>query len=210
MPTASNALTTEVFMKHWIVGGAAAALVLAATSVAAQQPAAAHSLTEDAWALQFGIGENLLVGAFSGGVISAKHHRAPDRALRYGLSFAASHLDRDDAFDASTALLALDIHFLRYPTLARDPGGDVHMFWGLGPSLLYQWERVNPEVGDAQTRQSVGVGAGGTIGAEWFVRSRISLTAEYQSALLVRFGDDEWGLALGQRGVRFGASVYFR
>lgn len=111
-------------------------------------------------------------------------------------------------------MVGLVAHFLRYPTLARDPASTLHMFWGVGPVARFQSQRATRPAGDDFTFRALSLGAGGTIGAEWFVRPRMSLTAEYQTALMATFlsepAPDEWGVRLAQEGVRFGVSVYFR
>jgi hypothetical protein len=207
----------RLFLRMTVAAVATGAFATAAatTALQAQAPgAAAHSLVQDAWALQFAIGENLSLGSFAGGVISAKHHRSPARAWRYGLSLSAGHAAaREDAPDRTDATVGLIAHFLHYPTLARDPGGNVHMFWGVGPLARFQAQRVTPPVGESFTMHVLSVGAGGTIGGEWFVRQRISLSAEYQSSLRFSFfsesAPDSWNVRLGEDGVRFGVSVYF-
>jgi hypothetical protein len=204
-------------MKRCIIPAVAAAVIfLTAVGLPAQQPdEGAHSLMDDAWALQFAIAENLTLGEFAGGVISAKHQRAGGRALRYGLTVSAGHTrGRADGPDRTDAMVGLAAHFLRYPTLARDPAGNLHMFWGLGPLVRFQTLRITAPGQDDSTFHQLSLGAGGTIGAEWFVRPRISLSGEYQTALAATFLSDPapsaWGVRLAQDGVRFGVSVYFR
>jgi hypothetical protein len=207
-------------MKRCIVMAVAAiGIFVTAVGLSAQQPRQAddgpHSLVHGAWALQFAIAENLTLGEFAGGVISAKHQRADGRALRYGLTLSAAHMSgRDGAPDRTAATVGLVAHFLRYPTLARDPRSDLHMFWGLGPLVRFQSLRASPPDMEDATARVLDVGAGGTIGAEWFVRPRISLTAEYQTALVATFPSDvfmdRWAIRLAQDGVRFGVSAYFR
>jgi hypothetical protein len=191
---------------------AAAAVFLTAVALPAQESTKArHSLTEDMWALQFGINQNLMLGPFSGGTISAKHQRADGKALRYGLTLAGLHMrGRAGTPDKTNVAFHLGADFLRYPTLARDPAGDLHMFWGAGPKVGYRSYRLMH--GD-DTLHEMSLGAGGTIGAEWFVRPRISLTSEYTTSLMAFFlldpAPDEWGIGLGNS-VRFGVSLYFR
>lgn len=185
-----------------------------ATGVSAQQSAVdAQSLREDTWALQFAIAQNLTLGSFSGGGISAKHHRAPGRAFRYGVSFASGYASgRDGQPDRTDAMIRLVTHFLRYPTLASDPYGDLHMYWGIGPLVGFEARRINVPDGDGDSFRQFSLGVGGTIGAEWFVRPRISLSAEYPSAITAVLASDpsptEWGVRLAQDGVRFGVSEY--
>jgi hypothetical protein len=186
-----------------------AAVVILAAAGAPAHAQSPHSLAEGNWALQFRIAQDFTLNSFSGGVISAKHHRTADRALRYGFTFGSQHVDRDNAPNTSATQVGLVAEFLTYPTLSRDPGGDIHLFWGAGPAVHYHRQTAEPQGGDRITSQVVTVGAVGSIGAEWFVRPRIGLTAEYQSGLNVGFGTDRRTLHLGQQGVRFGASVYF-
>jgi hypothetical protein len=191
------------------------AVILTAVGVQGQQPTeGAHSLIDGTWALQFAIVDNLTLGEFAGGVISAKHTRADGRALRYGLALSARHTSgRADTPDRTEGMVGLVAQFLRYPTLARDPESNLQMFWGLGPLVRFQSQRVTPHAGDEFTFRVLALGAGGTIGAAWFLRPRISLTAEYQTALMATFlsepAPDEWAVRLAQDGVRFGLSVYF-
>ena len=201
--------------KSFNPGWAVVAIFLSATGLSAQQSASdPHSLREDTWALQFGVAQNMTLGAFSGGAISAKHHRAPGRAFRYGASFASGHSSRRGGEpDMTDARIRLVTHFLRYPTLASDPYGDLHMYWGVGPLVGIESRRWSPPDGEALSVHELSLGVGGAIGAEWFVRPRISLSAEYQSALTAVLGSDssptEWGVRLADDGVRFGVSVYF-
>jgi hypothetical protein len=194
---------------------AVAAVFLTTVGLPAQQPAeGSHSLIEGAWALQFAVAENLTLGEFAGGVISAVHHRAGGRALRYGVTLSAGHVSGRAAPDRTDAMAGLNAHFLRYPTLARDPASSLHMFWGVGPLVRVGTQRIaRPGQDDMTFRQAL-LGAGGTIGAEWFVRPRISLSGEYQTALTATFlsdpAPDEWGIRLAPDGVRLGVSAYFR
>jgi hypothetical protein len=202
-----------MMMKYSIAVAAAVAGIFAWTAgIAGQQTAAAHSLNEGAWALQFAIAENFTLGNFAGGVISAKHQRADGRAFRYGLTVSAGHISgAGTSPDRTDTTLGLVTHFLRYPTLARDPAGDLQMFWGVGPVAAFQYRR-NTVADGAHTSRLLSLGAGATVGAEWFVRPRISLSAEYQTSLMARLGagaPEEWSVRLGQDGVRFGVSLYF-
>ena len=187
------------------------------TTVAAQEPSpSVHSLADDIWALQFGVGENLTLRDFQGPVISAKHHSSGARAIRYGLSVLAEHVNGDAAAalaDQTRVSVGLVAHFLNYPTLARDPRGRVQMFWGLGPRLGLDVRRFGQPEDETVTARTVSVGAGGTVGVEWFIRPRISLSAEYETTLMAGFSSDpeptDWVVRLGPRGVLFGVSAYF-
>jgi hypothetical protein len=186
-----------------------ATVVILAGAVMPAHGQSQHSLAEGNWALQFRIGQDFTLGSFSGGVISAKHHRSADRALRYGVTLGSQHVNRDNGPNTSSTGVGLVAEFLTYPTLSRDPGGDIHLFWGAGPAVQFQRQTAESPTGDRISSQLLTVGAVGSIGAEWFVRPRIGLTAEYQSGVNVGFGDERRTVNLGQQGVRFGASVYF-
>ncbi len=195
---------------------AVASSLILSTALAAQQPPGANSLAEGAWALQFGIGDNLTLHGFEGTTVSAKHHSSAAHALRFGVSISAGYQNgRDETRSTTDVAVGLVAHFLHYPTLGRDRGGALQMYWGLGPLLDVNLHRAPDSDGESVTERSVSVGAGGTIGAEWFVRPRISLSAEYQTGLTATFSSgsdsapDDWGLQLGQRGVLFGVSAYF-
>jgi len=212
-----NVLVKGRMMKQVMVSSVAVLAIFLAPALAqAQQPGeAAHSLIDGTWALQFAIADNLTLAPFAGGVVSAKHTRADGRALRYGISASGRHTSgRGDAMDRTEGMVGLVAHFLRYPTLAHDPGGNLQMFWGVGPLARFQHHRATQSPGDGSTFRALSLGASGAIGAEWFVRPRIGLTAEYQSALLASFlsdpAPDEWMVHLANEGVRFGISVYFR
>lgn len=87
------------------------------------------------------------------------------------------------------------------------------MYWGVGPLVGVESRRWSPPDSEALSVHELSLGVGGAIGAEWFVRPRISLSAEYQSALTAVLASDpsptEWGVRLADDGVRFGVSVYF-
>lgn len=189
-------------------------ILCAATASSAQQPATrAHSLDEGVWALQFGIGQNLSLGTFAGGVISAKQHRAPGRAVRYGVSLSSDHMGRQDETPSRTdGRFTVMVDFLRYPMLASEPNGDLHLYWGFGPLLGFESRPTSVGAGEHENFNTLSMGVTGTVGAEWFVRQRISLTAEYRSSLRAMYGwianQSIWQARLGQDSVRFGVSAY--
>lgn len=197
-------------MKIRAIRGAAAvaaALFVSAAAASAQAPAD-HSLTEDGLAIQFRIAPNLTLGTFSGGLISIKQHRAADRALRAGASFNFGHNNVEGGTDQTSLQVGLVGEVLHYPTLAGDPNGNVQMYFGYGPNVQYNLQKSAPEGVDAVTTHTISLGAVGTLGAEWFVRPRIGITAEYQAGAGIGLGSNGWSLQVGQQGVRFGASFY--
>lgn len=166
---------------------------------------AAHSLIDDAWALSFGT-TSLTLRSFLGSTISAKHHFADSRALRYGLSVRAQHRNRDDVGGATTAHVQLNTQYVVYPTFARSPEANIHLFYGAGPTVGL---RVQELQGSHRDETLFTAGASGVIGAEWFVKTRISLTAEYRTSVEYSWGDDVRVFSVASSGGRAGVSVYF-
>lgn len=181
-----------------------------------------HSLHAGTWALQFGVGENVTLDPFLGSTISGKRHTSAARAWQVGLTLDAS-VRSDDEEDSGTddqETLTLTARYLAYPLLDTQDVETVQLYLGAGPQLSFQRDGGGGQ-GASQTSTRWGIGLSGTIGAEWFVHRRISLSGAYEAALLYRReqveierpGEDEERssnrYALEAGGVRFGVSVYF-
>jgi hypothetical protein len=170
---------------------------------------------EDRWALQFRVTENFTLGSFQGGQISAKKQYSARRAFRFGLGLYArqayrtddrANSDSDTDLDTRVDGTAQWIRYLAYEDALR-------AYWGLGPTIGFS-QRTDD--GDQDYLQLRG-GAEGALGAEWFVRPRISLSAEYRASLtyvwnrrydeIIEFTSGELTLRTGS--VLFGVSVYF-
>ena len=188
-------------------------------------------LESGTWALQFQITDNFTLGAFEGSVLSAKRQLSESRALRLGLDINAVTSSQDErsfaaggSEDSQTDLnLDLDLQYVSY----LNQEGLVRAYAGVGPTLGYgrtKIEETSDEQGSELTRNTYLVGVVGLVGAEWFVRSNISLTAEYGALasyaaistqrVNVQNGNvvgesDESRWRFGSRPVRFGVSVYF-
>jgi hypothetical protein len=84
----------------------------------------------------------------------------------------------------------------------------------VGPLARFQYSQVRTAGGNDMDIRGLFLGAGGTIGGEWFVRPRISLSGEYQTALVATFLSEphpnDWMVRLASDGVRMGVSMYFR
>mgnify|MGYP006196553773 CR=1 FL=1 len=110
--------------------------------------------------------------------------------------------------------VGLDIQYVVYPTLRRDPDGALQLFYGLGPEVGGGVNYIDVDGGPERTQGNVGVGVGGVLGAEWFVRERISLLAEYRTTLAYRYliidgGGNGHEINLSSGGGYLGVSIYF-
>ena len=202
-------------------------------------PARAQVSTDDpseepyragAWALQFQIQDQIGLGAFQGGTISAKHHLTDRKAVRFGASLSGLLQDSDDAFEGEKAqrrsALNLDFQYLVHAA----PQRAVRWYAGGGPRLTFNSHGVEfPSAGgkNKNSSQIFGGGLSGVVGAEWIVHRHFGLMAQYGTHLTVTRHttnserEDDLGVSrnTGERGetiitfgpspVRFGLSVYF-
>jgi len=184
---------------------------------------------DDRWALQFQVvnGLNLSLTPFQGALISAKKQFSNQRAFRIGVDLNASVRrstterdvgpDRDrNQNDQSVGVTA---QWIRYPV----HDGRLRAYWGLGPTVRFSRSARSTDIDDETDEMNkndaltLRGGAIGVLGAEWFVRSRISLSAEYRARLTYLYGRNEQGVevdtqhqvSLGSRGVLVGVSLYF-
>ncbi len=175
-------------------------------------------LEEGAWALQFAAGENLTLASLIGSTISAKKHTSAARAWQFGLgvnTFVAS--GRNEGRSRDQGGIEITTRYLAYPLLGDQDSETVQLFLGAGPLVSFDLTSIEGTDED-RTRWQWGLGASGTIGAEWFVHSRISLNGTYETSLRfqqhrVAFEDREdqtenfFRLSSGR--ARLGVSVYF-
>lgn len=204
-------------------------VVLASLSVAVSpawaQDDESHGPTPDTWALQFALNPNLDVGSFSGSVLSVQRQFSAARALRLGVSLDGRFESFDAESSASNAEQDRDVQSIRVQTayLAYLGGdNDIHAYAGAGPFVRY----LNSDRSDdasTQEQETFAVGALGVVGVEWFVRSNLSLLAEY--AADVEYAQttstnsndgpapdsevEETRFSFGGRGTTVGISVYF-
>lgn len=162
-----------------------------------------HRLADDAWALQFGVSSHTL-SPLIGSTITAKHHFSDSRALRYGLGVRAHYRDQDDNRTLHNVDVSLIAQYMAYPTVLSDPNADIHLFYGIGPEVRFLTRSSGPN-----DETTVGLGAAGSIGAEWFVKTRISLTAEYMTTAAFMVSNRIKEFSLQPAGGRLGVSVYF-
>ena len=162
-----------------------------------------NGLTDDAWAFQFSIQSSFSLGAFQGGLLSAKHHLAPDKAIRIGLGayfnssdYTGLRLTMYDTSKTSTSTNAgvgaqdfdIRMQYVIYP----DPTADINAFFGLGPLVGFfhssseRQELATPSNGayaNAEKRTTWSAGLSGLAGVEWFAWRKISLHAEYGASI---------------------------
>lgn len=230
--TCSRAYTAAALMTLFLLSSLATAPAAAQDADSSDdEPTINEMLDEGAWALQFQIGENVTLNSFQGGTISAKRHTSATRAYRFGLSLSASYIGEEEPErDQNRQSLALDAQLVQYPNTDKD----VRLYYGGGPTASFS-RRKSFREGDEKdytvtsTAVDWGVGVSGIVGAEWFVRRDISLSAEYRTDLrferrttdtdveindvgvvvAVSENPDLNVLRFSARGVRLGLSVYF-
>ena len=203
--------------------------------VASAQPGGGpHALHDDSWALQFSIGPDFTVRSFEGSTLSVKRHTSAEHAWQVGLSLDGNFLhstmqEADSVGEESNSTdlrVQLTARYLTYPLLeAGRQRESIQLFAGAGPLVSYDRDVHSTQDFDHKRRRtSFDVGASGVLGAEWFLKERLSLSAAYESSLAysrthirdTREDDPEGsvkrtssGVRLNAGGVLFGLSVYF-
>ena len=193
-------------------------------------------LQEGAWALQFQIRQHLTLSSFQGAAISAKKQLSPRRAFRLGMSVEGRYRSESEEQDGeeepgssstNSQSIFLNAQYIGYAPLRNA----VAVYYGAGPSLGFDRNRStqeNSETNREQVNTSTyfSIGVEGALGVEWFVRSNISLTAEYNAGLDYSRRVDTSSIeqpdvedresktmlnsvGLDSEGVRLGVSVYF-
>lgn len=204
-----------------------AVLLLGVGTLSASQVRAQGTSEEDSiplekgtWALQFAAGQDFTLSPFIGSTLSAKKHTSAARAWQFGLTTKADVVfEREEDRFSDQESLEITTRYLAYPLLGDQDAETVQLFVGAGP--LVSFDRSSRETEDEfgdRTRWRWGIGASGTVGAEWFVHSRISLSGAYETSL--RFQQDRFVfddrenqtenlLTFGAGFARLGVSVYF-
>ena len=200
--------------------------LVSADSAHAQEADLPHALEEGAWALQFGVGENVTLSSLLGATLSIKRHVADDRAWQVGVTLDAdvNILERKRSGNASSSdreIVAVTARYLTYPLLKNRPDDALQLFAGAGPTLRFdRSSQTNDqnEQSNTNTTTTWGAGVSGVLGAEWFVTPRISISGAYETSLLysresrdLAAGDDltETVITLNARGARLSVSAYF-
>ncbi len=204
------------------------AVLLLGLGTLSAPPARAQEASEEesipfeggAWALQFGVGRNFTLTSFTGSLISAKKHTSAARAWQFGVGAnTLVTFRRGEGGSRGQEGLEVTTRYLAYPLLGDQDLETVQLFLGAGPLVSFDRNRIErPDEGEDRTTWRWGVGASGTIGAEWFVHPRISLSGTYETSLRFRqnrmvFEDRETQtenvFQLGSGRARLGVSVYF-
>lgn len=182
---------------------------------------------EDRWALQFQATGNLSLSDFQGGLISAKNQYSARRAFRLGINFNASvrriiterDAGSDTERDQNSQTIGVNAQWIRYPVHE----GNFRAYWGLGPQVNLNRRAITRDAGDgildSDGSDLLGLNGGaiGVLGVEWFVRSRLSLSAEYRAGVSYQYARSDQGsttniqhqVSLGSRDVLVGVSLYF-
>lgn len=217
-----------------------AALVALALPSASRADGRPNSLRQGAWALQFGIADNFRLTSYEGGFFSVKRHFSDRSALRAMVDGGFSTSDSGSGSTSSTYHseaeydqwdIGLNVIYQRY----LNPGADVAVYFGVGPSVSYESstrKNTSVRVGTDSTAVTTSdqntsrVGGMFVFGAEFFATSSISLHAEYNGSLRYsssestsetkyynntrrKSGNDSDGWTAGAGSVRFGLSAYF-
>ncbi|MBU0473195.1 MAG: outer membrane beta-barrel protein [Bacteroidetes bacterium] len=191
------------------------------------------------FALQFQISENFTLSSFQGGTFSGKYHLSNNSALRLGFSLYHNNDERmaDDNYPSpdttfnnrlnnnSTRVEVL-LQYLQYANISNS----ISMFYGGGinySSSLNNNKEYQKELSRFLEQSYYQVGINLLIGVEWFVRSNIGISAEYESGFsyskneifykkISETSDDKDGekeertmYRFSPNSVKFGLSIYF-
>ena len=193
----------------------------------AQDEEAAHSLEPGAWALQFGIGNNLSLDSYLGSSISARKHVSAAHAWQFGVSLNAEVGSRESGdleVNANRQLISLTAHHLTYPGVSERASESIHWYFGVGPRISFNRGTQSTDEGQGEetiTDSGMGAGVSALLGAEWFVKRRISLFATYGTSFEYSRSSTQTESAnapdgertdnqvrLFSEGVRFGVTVF--
>ena len=181
--------------------------ILAAAGAAIAQSGdrqSVHNPDSDSRALMFGMGSNLDITSFRGGVFSYKWFTGPSKAHRITTDLGFMYMSGDETQTTNATLseeqdliesdIRLNYDILFYNEVTRS----VYSYWGVGPTLSYAFRdselTQTSTIGTSsmssryeESSSEFGVGASFTIGAEWFVHPAISISTEYALNLSVNF-----------------------
>ncbi len=172
-------------------------------SASAEEHSAPASLNPgpESRALLFGLGSNLNLTNFRGGMFSYKWFSSSTRAQRITANVFVAYDVRDnevtaqnntasqDATDFDTRIqLSYDI--MRYREVTRN----LYSYFAFGPTAHFNYRIVDTEQISGQNSleteirtYSVGAGSSLSLGTEWFVNRSISISGEYSIDLSYRF-----------------------
>lgn len=159
-------------------------------SVAGENP-----LKAGAKALLFQAVYDMQLTSFSGSTISMKHHFSSSKAARLGLSVstAAGTEELEDDYGEGQIVrdykrgsgsIGLTSEYLWY----IDPGSQLTLFWGIGPSVRYSWNDIENRgeitgQGEIESNSKTkSLGAVASMGIEWFPHQRIGILAQYSTS----------------------------
>ena len=151
------------------------------------------------WALQFQITENFTLSNFDGMAFSGKFHFSNNSAIRTGIDFITysneyeyshenvlpdSSIFTNHSSERGETSIKINLQYLHYNNISNS----ISMFVGAGLSFLasptYLRDVNNTNFLEKVTVNNSGYGVDLIIGVEWFVRSNIGISAEYNSGYL--------------------------
>lgn len=203
-------------------------------------------------AFQFQVDDNFQLSSFQGSVISMKRLLSEKRAIRFGLSISANTSNDDSESSATADSLVsnrqsdrssygfnISAQYLCSPYKVSG----IVFFFGAGPIMSYSYAKSDDKnvyyqsaIGDTvktkhvATAKNYGLGIIGVCGVEWFLKEKLSLTAEYGLSIQYSWRDSETNIsqesvmgnnekidrtdnsnsfAIRPVAVRFGLSIYF-
>lgn len=222
-------------------------LSLFTISITAQETEDIPSL-KGKFALQFAISQNFTLSSFQGGIISAKYHFTDNTSIRFGISTTVDDGNTDETInyfrtdstysvkkkdDQNRTMFGVRLQIIQNVVKTSD----ILFFVGAGPFVEFgsserktnEFTPSNDNVEDYKSDYT-NYGLDVLCGIEWFVKSNISISAEYgfyagfsntTSELFDSYTtlsnisgyttrknkDDKFRFA--NRGVNFGVSFYF-
>lgn len=206
--------------------------VLAPEGLRAQERSSdeeSYAPVPDTWALQFAINPNLDVASFSGSTLSIKRQFSSTQSLRVGLTLEGRFEDRtEENPQRATRPTEDEQDFQSYRIeglyISHIAGGnDIHAYTGIGPFVSFaSTDQSSSAQNEERDEDLFRLGAVGVLGVEWFLRSNLSVTAEYGFDVAysrMTLDRSEGGTAVvdreedrfsfGGRGATVGVSVYF-
>ncbi len=140
------------------------------------QDSSKNSLKQSMFALQFQIGNNFTLESFQGSTLSFKYQILDESAIRVGFSISSYvETSREENFiekpREKSIELTINAQFIQYLKTFED----ISLYTGGGPKFYDRYYTL----GDFGHEKIWSLGLDGILGAEWFFKKNMSLSAEY-------------------------------